>query len=70
QKTIYVEIISTDQGDYTLDLQAGSQTYPIRSSDSLSIQIGFPASFPGIEHLSIVLILALSCLVFWKIRKE
>ncbi|MCX6814108.1 MAG: hypothetical protein NTY20_00430, partial [Candidatus Aenigmarchaeota archaeon] len=68
QKTIYVEIISTDQGDYTLDLQAGSQTYPIRSSDSLSIQIGFPASFPGIEIASILILFVLSGLFYWKIR--
>ncbi len=68
QKTIYVEIISTDQGDYTLDLQAGSQTYPIRSNDSLSIMIGFPAAFPGIEIASILILFVLSGLFYWKIR--
>jgi hypothetical protein len=64
QKTIYTEIISTDQGDYTLELQAGSQSYPIKNNDMLTIHIGFPAAFPGIELFSIAAIISLAAVLY------
>jgi hypothetical protein len=71
QKVVLFKLVSTDVEEYDLNVSAVLQEDPsLTGRDGMRIVIGFPASFPGIEHLSIVLILVISCLVFWKIRKE
>jgi len=68
QKTFYVEVASTDEGRYTLDLNASSQNFaPLSDADEMGISVGFNATFPGIEIISLLVLLALSTLAYWKI---
>jgi hypothetical protein len=70
-RNAYIEIISTDVGEYSLGLLAESVAEPsLEDSDETSITIGFPASFPGMETFSIAALLLMSGILYWKkIRK-
>ena len=72
QKTLYLEITSTDVGEYTLEVSGASQKNPLLTGvDGMNIIIGFPAAFPGIEVLSITAILLISGLAYFRyLRRE
>jgi hypothetical protein len=50
-------------------MNANTTASATQSSDSLKIFIDYPPSFPGLESWGILLILAVSGLVYWKIKK-
>jgi hypothetical protein len=71
ERTLSLMIISTvpRDGGYTLTMNANTTASATQSSDSLKIFIDYPPSFPGLESWGILLILAVSGLVYWKIKK-
>lgn len=70
QKIIYVEMVSTDAGEYDLTLDAESQNFAVSDYDETEITVGFHAAFTGIETFSVLAIIAVSAFAYWKIRKK
>lgn len=68
RKTLHIKIISTDVGEYDMNVFAGSQNFGLTDYDSMDLTIGFPAAFTGIEFLSVLTIIVASVLIYWKIR--
>jgi len=66
QRILNIKVVSADTEQYTLGVFASSNKYNIQDSDTMNISIGFPASFPGIELLSIAALLSLSCFAYFR----
>lgn len=69
-KTLQLVIISTvpKEGGYTINLDANTTASGETSSGSMKVLIDYAPSFPGLESLGILLLLALSGLAYWRIR--
>jgi hypothetical protein len=66
RKSVYMEIMSTDPGmDYEINV-TGISEHAETGMDSMSVTIGFPAAFPALEIWSILAILGISLLIYWK----
>jgi hypothetical protein len=68
QRIIYVEIVSTNNGQYDMRAFARSENFGV-DSDVMKILIAFPASFTGMELLSAAMLVIASALFYWKTRK-
>jgi hypothetical protein len=66
QRIINIKVVSADTEQYDLRILGFSQKYSINDSDTMNITVGFPASFPGIDLLSIATILSLSCFAYFR----
>lgn len=69
RKILYVEMISTGISDYTLGVLAFLPEDPsLNVTDQIDVTIGFQAAFPGMEGASILAVLLISGIIFWKKR--
>jgi hypothetical protein len=69
QRFVYLEIVSTDEGTYPggVEIHATSTlNADLTDYDRMNIIIGYPAAFPGLELLSITMLVALSVIAYRK----
>lgn len=65
ERYVDVEILSTDPGDYTLNLDA-SNTAGETDSDEMHIAINFRAGFSGLTGWAALILIFLACLMVYK----
>ncbi|MCX6814843.1 MAG: right-handed parallel beta-helix repeat-containing protein [Candidatus Aenigmarchaeota archaeon] len=71
ERVVTLVILSTapKDGGYTITLNANTTASSMQDFDYMKIFIDYPPNFPGLELWGILLILAVSGLVYWKIKK-
>ncbi|RLJ10130.1 MAG: hypothetical protein DRP15_01050, partial [Candidatus Aenigmatarchaeota archaeon] len=70
EKIFHVKIVSTDTGDYMLYLNASSELdINLLDFDEIKLNFNYPAVFPGLDNLSLIILLLLSVLVFLKTKE-
>jgi len=69
QRVLDLIMYSTGPGEYIINVTATTTASGKKDFDSIKLFIGYPPSFPGLELWGILLILAVSGLAYWKIKK-
>ena len=71
ERAVILVILSTTpkDGGYTITLNSNTTASSTKDFDYMKVFLDYPPKFPGLEPWGIVLILAVSGLVYWKIKK-
>ncbi len=68
QKSFHVRVLTSDVGSFVLKINATSDiNLGLKDSDTLTISVNFPASFPGLDAWGMIVLIALSVVVYWKV---
>jgi parallel beta-helix repeat protein len=73
ERELSLIIISTgpksDETPYNLIVNSNTTASTAKDSDELMIHVDYAANFPGLESWAIVLIVSISCLLYWRFHK-
>lgn len=63
ERTYYVKLVSAGIGDHSLVLESNTTSGSMSCSDTMSIRIGEPVTFPGLGAWAALAIVMLSCIL-------